>query len=800
MLNVLRSRASFALLASLLIALVMGAGCGSNGDNSTVFTPGGKDASTGSSGGDGSSSGADVSSGSDANDEAPSFGNADAGPSTLSISPSTPTANVTITDGVVATTPVQLQAIATNKNGSVPVAAAWSFDRGELGSIDATTGAFTASGNLGGTGTVTATWSGLTATTKLAVNVLSLQNGAPAAGDSGAGDGATGDGGSGAGGIGGVGGSGLGGQVSGGTQTVLTGTATPPANAAELGFLYPYDQTVWPRGILAPLLQWQTTHTVSAVYIHLTQSNYEFKGFYSGTALVNQPIDATAWQQATYGNSGDKLHVEVTVTDGTTAWGPIAEDWLIAPGVLQGTVYYSSYNSLLAGSANGAVLAIRPGATAPTIAIPGTGGTCNVCHEVSSDGSTLFMQNNLLSGGNNDYGPGSSYDLTNNGAVIASYTTNASDGTSFYEKFVWSGVYPDGTFAMANSRHAREHYTGNSLLFRRSDQTQIATTGWTNAVTAAVTPTFSPNGQELAFNFWEGTTTNGVAPGAGHNLVVMDFSCGAPDGGTACSGNPPYTFANLRQLYSDPNNVRYPGWPAFLPDSENLVFHNTLVPGNCGDCEISTWNGARAEIWWTNVPAATATTPPSPVRLDALNGFANGASYLPTNTNHPDDTGLNYEPTVNPIASGGYYWVVFTSRRMYGNVANGDPYDINASNGTPGSYPTKKLWVAALNIGGTPGQDISHPAFYLPGQELNSGNMRGFWVVNPCQPNGTACLTGDECCNGFCRQGEAGGLVCTSKPPGCSNEFENCQTDADCCGVAQGYKCLGGRCASPGSQ
>jgi len=44
--------------------------------------------------------------------------------------------------------------------------------------------------------------------------------------------------------------------------------------------------------------------------------------------------------------------------------------------------------------------------------------------------------------------------------------------------------------------------------------------------------------------------------------------------------------------------------------------------------------------------------------------------------------------------------------------------------------------VAAIDINPTPGTDPSHPAFYLPGQELNAGNLRGFWVVDPCKQNG----------------------------------------------------------------
>jgi hypothetical protein len=129
---------------------------------------------------------------------------------------------------------------------------------------------------------------------------------------------------------------------------------------------------------------------------------------------------------------------------------------------------------------------------------------------------------------------------------------------------------------------------------------------------------------------------------------------------------------------------------------------------------------------------------------------------------------------------------------MYGNVAAGDPY----SNGNGSAPITKKLWVAAIDINPTPGKDPSHPAFYLPGQELDAGNLRGFWVVDPCKANGNSCDTGDECCNGFCRQDPDGGaLTCTDKPPqGCAQEFEKCTIDGDCCGNPT-LKCINGFCS-----
>lgn len=164
-----------------------------------------------------------------------------------------------------------------------------------------------------------------------------------------------------------------------------------------------------------------------------------------------------------------------------------------------------------------------------------------------------------------------------------------------------------------------------------------------------------------------------------------------------------------------------------------------------------------------------------------------------------DDTKLNFEPTMNPVASGGYYWVVFTSRRRYGNVAPGYPYDGWDGQGTPTWPITKKLWVAAIDAN-TGEVDPSHPAFYLPAQELVAGNMRGFWVVDPCRGLGSSCTSGEQCCQGFCRPGDDGGtgLVCSLPPTGsCSQENEACTQTSNCCGATSGYSCLNGRCTRP---
>ncbi len=160
---------------------------------------------------------------------------------------------------------------------------------------------------------------------------------------------------------------------------------------------------------------------------------------------------------------------------------------------------------------------------------------------------------------------------------------------------------------------------------------------------------------------------------------------------------------------------------------------------------------------------------------------------------------------MSPISSGGYIWVIFTSRRLYGNVATTDPWQSDPrqyASSVVANATTKKLWVAAIDLDAKPGTDPSHPAFYLPAQELLAGNMRGFWVISPCLANSMGCSAGDQCCSGYCRSVENSdaGLSCTDVPPltTCSQVGEKCTTSSDCCD--QEDSCISGFCAIPTPQ
>ena len=517
------------------------------------------------------------------------------------------------------------------------------------------------------------------------------------------------------------------------TITQLQGGGT-----ADSGFawLYPYDQTVFPRDLLPPTMQWGGI-APDTLYVHITSASLDYKGYFNGASGPPQlALPAADWTAITAAASGpkDPLVVDVTKVSGGLVTGPITESWPIAQGSLRGVVYYETYDSTLAGGVGSVgIMQIQPGSKAPTVLKKGCG---NVCHTASADGSTLVAAQSLLSS--------ASYDLKTAASAIKVMGGNT---------FTYGGLYPDGTFEMSATNY-RTWVNAPSRLYDTATGANIPAMGWDSAITNAGTTAFSPDGQHIAFVHEDESPSK---------LAMMDFT------------KSPVTFSNLQDLVTDSQNV---GWPAFTPDSKWIVYHSD------SNAQFETDADAVGDVYMVD----TATK--AVARLDALDGYTGSgtASYLPAN-----DPGLSFAPTVLPEAVGGYFWVVFTSHRSYGNtLVSKQP----SSDGTADEYG--KLWVAALDLNPVDGQDASHPAFFLDGQELEADNLRGFWVLPPCEQNGVDCNSGDECCNGFCRADDAGTLVCVSPPGGCSNVYETCTTASDCCNA--GDSCINGKCAQPPAQ
>jgi hypothetical protein len=725
----------------------------------------------------------------------------DGGPSALqgsiALSPKAPV--VTVITGQ----PVPTLQFNATVGGKPATGATWILDKGQLGSISKT-GLFTPGGTIGGTGNVTVTYGGATATTTITVNIQTTDQGdptyipnPPAPGP---------------GGFGGVGGNGPGAPPSAGQTSTLNGT---PTADSSVSLLYPYDGTVWPQALLAPLFQWNPgSHSFDSVYIHIVETSFEYKGYFAANAtpFVNVPIPQAAWTTLGFSNGGEPVAVSLTFGEGTNSYGPYTETWNIAQGSLQGTIYYNSYGTSLVKNSDpgdlddyspqqqfgAGTLAIVPGATAPTliagvnsINASGDGTGCRVCHTASADGTTLVTQ-----ASNSD---GTSY-ATTEYLSLTNDTTGGAGTPIATANLAFPALYRDGSLLFSNAAVMNGEASaglipgdGTSKLYSLPSGTPVA--GVTGLPTnfAAGVPAFSPDGKHVSFNFWGGTI--GTAAGDQVSLGVIDFD------GAKTFSNPRVVYTPAGSSGGDPAVI----YSSFLPSSSAIVFEQEIANG--GDTEDwgYTWNGTdpsyptghTSELWWLDVGTQMAH------RLDQLNGYGStGSLYLPSGASHTasQDATVNYEPTVTPISSGGYAWIVFTSRRLYGNVATLPPWQSNPTEylwHDPGNVTPKKLWVAAIDLNAPAGTDPSHPAFYLPGQELYAGNSRGYWTVPPCRQNGSSCQVGDECCGGFCEAGGDGGLICTAQMPSCSALYDKCTSASDCCNATQGVQCINQVCSTP---
>jgi hypothetical protein len=720
---------TFAVVAVAGAAALGGCGGGGNGNSGGDGTDGG------------SADAMPVATG-DAGDGGNLIGNA---PDVTAITISPLQAAITSLNGAAAKQAFTVQVQYSNgTTGSLGNGISWMADSPLAGAID-NSGNYTANGTLGAVVNVTASYKNFTAKATLTVKLLLQTNTA---------------------------------NVPPAAQTGLQGASTPDASVA---WAYPYDGTVWPRGLIAPILQWNGGAATDDYYLHIVSPTFELQQFSTATgAPASQlAIDAATWTKFTDSTAGT-TQVTVNRWNGTTATKIASQTWTIAPASMRGTIYYWSNNL-------GRVLRIQPGAAAPddfanqaplndTSVYPAS-SCLMTCHTVSADGSTI------VSGGG---AFGGSYDLKTSQPIVSLGgtwgPTAGGASSSSVVKWMMPALSPDGKYLLTNSMaegltYANDATTQGFLgMYTTADGQPVPTSGMMNVPVAQ--PTWSPEGSRIVFvNAGDPMTVpwyatwNVPPPG---DLQVYQFNA---------KNNPMVTGpTTLVATGSDPNHRI--AWPTITPDGQWVLYSRCAGADTRTLSTVSTGAAGPSDLYF-----ASAVTPNQEVRLAKLDGdgypFAAGQR----------DLSWNFEPSFAPVAAGGYFWVVFTSRRTYGNILTGPAESAGSVLGT------KQLWVAAIEQNPKPGVDPSHAAFHLEGQDETNLAMRGFWSLPPCAQNGQGCQSGTDCCGGYCAAGDDGGApVCRSTPQGCSQNGDKCTTTSDCCNSSDGVTCIASVCSEPTPQ
>ncbi len=229
---------------------------------------------------------------------------------------------------------------------------------------------------------------------------------------------------------------------------------------------------------------------------------------------------------------------------------------------------------------------------------------------------------------------------------------------------------------------------------------------WGLGTTAMMVPAFSPDNTKLVFV--DGDTTGGASWRQG--LSFFNFNEAAQ------------SFSGRTNVVNTLKSGLVIRWPTVETDSRSVIYQTN--PTSQDDIASYAQYGGMLPSGYSTIPGQLysvdmLSSNPTPVSLDKLN------AGLGTDSN------LSYQPTMLPVAAGGYRWTVFTSDWQYGNTQN-----VVGS----GIEPTTQLWVGALDDATSATVDRSHPPFRLSNQTPgdNGGrirNERAYWVLDACKPS-----------------------------------------------------------------
>jgi hypothetical protein len=565
----------------------------------------------------------------------------------------------------------------------------WTFDRPDVATLDASTGRLTATGLNGGKGTVTWKLGTLTATTTITVKLHLTSD--PQ-------------------------------MIDPGTKAQFGQASTPDG---VITMLYPYDRTVFPRGLTGPTLQWNGGAAGDVYYVHAVAPTFEFETWTTIPQPARYVFDAVptdVWKKLTDSTSGD-ITVSIQRHDGSQPYLPVTRTWTIAPANLTGTIYFWEVNS-------GNVVRLKPGDTAPEDFLQKPAGvTCVACHSVSKNGARI------VTAFNGSASPWGTFEAAT-GASSFVYGTDPNNGPAGSG---FQAIAPDGSVVLWGQERSLPYLSLNSYN-SPGELAQLNPGGG-----APVQPAWSGDSKKIAFSV---RTDGNWLDFNNASLWTTDVDLGS------------VMFANTHQIVAPDAARPVVTFPTFSPDSQWIAFERSTQ---------SRSRGGQSDISLTSADGSTQ------IPLDQ----ANGAGLLTG-----PEASSTYEPTFMPVAAGGYFWLVVVSERTYGNTLT------DTATGTR----HKQLWVSAIDASPKPGQDPSHPAFWLPGQDIGNNNMRGEWALSPCKMVGDTCSAGYDCCDGFCHDDGMGNLTCSNSGGGCSQIGEACQVAADCCDPKAA--CIGGFCAN----
>jgi len=603
-----------------------------------------------------------------------------------------------VTNGDTSAASISYVATATLSDGStlaVP-SCTWTIDRIDLGSFTGAT--FKASGGAGGTGKITCSAVGLTGSTSVSIELRDEV-------DSGTG-------------------------LDDASKKDLLAATTKDTSVTKL--LYPYDGTVFPRGLPSPELMWNGGAAPDVYAITLEVPGMTFTSFVKPGATARATIPKDSWNKL-LDTATPKDPLKVTVRRlaggaGGTAFVSTTQQWTIAAANLKGSIYYWRING-------GKVVRIKPGASAPEDFLKLSGGrTCVACHSVSHDGSALVA----------------TYDGAPRPAGVFTPTSGAEKAA--VPDTLFTAVYPDGSTMVAT--HEGTAPTLHNAAGGSLEPSGLGAFGATVSHAA-----FSPDGKWIAYaNRKDGNWADFNQS----DLMIAPFDIGS-------------------KKFGAPKVLRASGgrtltYPSFSPDSQYLVYMDSTQstrPGK-GNLHFMKADGT-ADIALDTLNKAGLATEDLSLNFEPTFGpvLAGGYYWVVFVSTRQYGNRLNktFDAFRDVCGKDGWDKTPCRNKQLWVAAIDASP--------TPGKDPSHAaFWL--------PGQDIADQnmrGYWAldPCKNLGEGCDAGFECCDgTCKADSAG----------------APKKCVKPPPGKCKDTGDKCETSKDCCDEPLGIECVGGVCAS----
>ncbi len=484
-----------------------------------------------------------------------------------------------------------------------------------------------------------------------------------------------------------------------------------PANAPDLfggnpdltvapAFVYPPDGVLIPPNL--DELEVQYTRAASTQLFEISFSSPALDlVIYTPCVPVGSGCgflpDEPTWQLLGHAAQGQTVSVTLRATDG--AGGPVGtaapRSLSFADEEIQGGLYYWA---ALSGGIYRYDFGLR-GQTAENFYSPSSAGAiCVGCHALSHDGSRIAV-------GHNTPGPATLrlLDVATRATLFESAGGPGFSGGSNFET-----LSPDGSTVLTNS--------GADLQLH--DAASGAAVGATPSIANGTMPDWSIDGSNIVF------------ARAGGNQCPIPTLCASQPGVDSASlfiASVSGTAFGAPQLLAQGGTGANLYYPSFSPDGAFVAFNRSAQ---------NSYDAPDARIQVVATPNGT------PVDLGAVNAIQ-GNSWP------------KFAPFVQHFQGKTIFWLTFSSRRDYGlRLLN--------SQAASADKEITQIWMVAvspdrLQTNESGGSDPGYPPFWLPFQDMTTGNHIAQWTQKvarqPCSlgPDGTSqCMPNEECMNGEC--------------------------------------------------